>query len=233
MNEHIRDKEEEIRKLSQKLIGRAKRSARKTNYLSLFLSFAAAAWLAFSLVQVNNLEERKLALSEEINELKKIQGDLLNDLGWNKEQIETSKIETKDIQDSLQASSARREAAAQSTPQLRKNITIQVFSRDIDRNIVASSLRELGFRVEIEPPNPEIRKKKETNAIWFGPLVQIDQVKLVAYTLIRAGVKLQVIEPFQQPRGRNRVIQVGSQVGGIMRSMPFSVNEIKKADSFG
>ncbi|MFX0198566.1 MAG: hypothetical protein ACFFCW_20795 [Candidatus Hodarchaeota archaeon] len=233
MNEHIRDKEEEIRKLSQEFIGRARRSTRTTSYLSLFLSLAAAAWLAFSLVQVNNLEERKLALSEEINELKKIQVDLLNDLGWNKEQIKTSKIETRDIQASLQASSARREAAVQSKPQLRENITIQVFSRDIDRNIVASSLRELGFRVEIKPPNPEIKRKTKTNAIWFGPFVQIDQVKLVAYTLIRAGVKLQVIEPFQQPRGRNRVIQIGSQVGGIMRSTPFSVNEIQTADSFG
>lgn len=232
MQQSSEDRQQEIKRLSKELSERTRRATRISVLVSILLSVIAATWLVFSFLAVASLEKRKQALSEDIKELRNLQDDLLNDLGWSRERLDSSTTLADDVRASLQASDARRTAAAQSSPGARERTTITVFSRDVDRDIVANSLRELGFRVDIGSPNPAIRPATETNAIWFGPEVGIDQVKLVAYTLIMAGVELRVIEPFQRPRGRDRVMQVGSQVGGLMRPLPFSIEEIQAADTF-
>jgi len=70
-----------------------------------------------------------------------------------------------------------------------------IFSRDefftlqLDRIIVEDALRELKFNYITGESELSI----STNAIWFGNDVPIEDVKLVAYTLIRAGVEIKAI----------------------------------------
>jgi len=71
-----------------------------------------------------------------------------------------------------------------------------------------------------------------TNAIWFGEDIDIDSVKLVAYTLIRAGIEIKVINPFQSPReNKSNLIQVGSWTKFIDYPA-LTIQQIQKTESF-
>jgi len=144
---------------------------------------------------------------------------------------------------SLEAQNAAKELEKSLTKEdkkRRKNITIQYFPKNLDKevniNIVVPSLMDYGFQV---------MKKKAivtwvpTNSIWFGTNVKIEDVKLVAYTLISAGVKIKYILPFQISKVRkNFLIQIGAQSIKIdgeesVQSQPvLTVEEIKKTIVF-
>ena len=69
-------------------------------------------------------------------------------------------------------------------------------------------MQNLGF--DLEPKKPKVLDIP-TNSIWFGEKVNIDDIKVVAYTLIRAGIQIQAIEYFKQPSGsKASLIQVGA-----------------------
>ena len=53
---------------------------------------------------------------------------------------------------------------------------------------------DLGFRLQYLVPGGEAKNSLSTNAIWFGSNVNVEDVKLVAYTLIRAGIKIKTIK---------------------------------------
>lgn len=133
------------------------------------------------------------------------------------------------IEQSLEANQLRTLISTSTDPDSRQKITVQYFPKDVDRQIVERSLRELGFELTSGQPN---LKNVPTNAIWFGSEVPIDDVKLVAYTLIRAGVDIKIIRPFRNPGGsKARLIQVGSDAQ-YQSSSPLSVNEIQQAENF-
>jgi hypothetical protein len=90
--------------------------------------------------------------------------------------------------------------------------TIEYYPKDIDHDpiIVSSRLRGLGFVVVEKPAKVQ---EVPTNAIWFGIEVPIEDVKLVALTLIRAGVALKTIKPFirsEQEADWAKLIQIGA-----------------------
>ena len=90
--------------------------------------------------------------------------------------------------------------------------TIEYFPKDIDHDpeVVRKNLESLGFQVDLKSPNVQ---GMPTNAIWFGHDVPISVVKLVALTLVRAGVALQTIKPFVHSDNESewaRLIQIGS-----------------------
>lgn len=129
---------------------------------------------------------------------------------------------------SLKAEQLRTQISESTKPDSRENITVQYFPKDVDRQIVEKSLRELGFNLISGRPNLKI----PTNAIWFGSEVPIEDVKLVAFTLIRAGVEIKVIRPFRNPGGsKARLIQVGSDAQYVS-SPPLSPDEIQRAENF-
>lgn len=112
----------------------------------------------------------------------------------------------------------------------RQSVTVQYFPKDVDPDIVQSTLKKLGFNFKVSKPNIS---NIPTNAIWFGSNVNIEDVKLVAYTLIRAGVQIKTIKPFKgnpaEPRAS--LIQVGAD-GDYVNSLALSVSEIHNATEF-
>jgi hypothetical protein len=111
----------------------------------------------------------------------------------------------------------------------RSTITVEYFPKDIDSVVVKSTLETLGF-------NSKIGKAKNplsTNAIWFGSNVNIEDVKLVAYTLIRAGIQIKTIRPFRDDssNAHTSLIQVGTDRNYENKS-PLSVNKILKTSEF-
>lgn len=122
----------------------------------------------------------------------------------------------------------RTQAAGSAGSSSRQQVTVRYFPKDVDRRIVEAALRELGFNLTRGQANlPDL----PTNAIWFGDDVSIEDVKLVAYTLIRAGVEIKAIRPFRNPDGKSRQIQVGSDEDYLSRE-PLSVEEIEQAQRF-
>lgn len=93
---------------------------------------------------------------------------------------------------------------------------------------VKSALLGLDFKfTEGEPGIPDVG----TNAIFFGDKVPIEDVKLVALTLIRAGVEIKYIRPFKNSTGRSLLIQVGAGTAYVSKP-PLSVEAITDAKNF-
>lgn len=112
----------------------------------------------------------------------------------------------------------------------RKLVTVQYFPKNVDPEVIRLTLEQLGFNLQIKQPKV---LDIPTNALWFGSNVNLEDVKLVAYTLIRAGVKIKTIKPFRGNPGEPwaSLIQVGAD-GDYVNSPVLSVDEIRQATRF-
>jgi hypothetical protein len=104
---------------------------------------------------------------------------------------------------------------------------ILYYFKDVDANIVSSEFEKLGFKSQENPSNFPDRK---TNAIWFDRDVPIDDVKLVACALIRAGLKIQTIKPFRSDE-KPDTIEVGTDPDYI-NAPALAVETILKSTKF-
>lgn len=147
----------------------------------------------------------------------------LSSFGWLNP--ETAKID--DIEESIKANEYRNILSELDSVK-QKDITVQYFPKNVDGDKVIKAIEELGYKVEIG--NTQIRDV-ETNAIWFGSNVKTDDVKLVALTLVRAGVKIKVIRPFRSSGQRNNLIQIGADALYENKNS-LTVNEIVKTSKF-
>lgn len=87
----------------------------------------------------------------------------------------------------------------------RKDITVRVYMRNLTDKKIKSTVESLGFNVEVI----ESLRADQINAIWFDKdLENKEDVKIIAYSLVKAGVKLQKIEFFRAPK--NNTIEIGS-----------------------
>jgi predicted RecA/RadA family phage recombinase len=111
------------------------------------------------------------------------------------------------IKESIEANRDREKLLAEASIKHR-NITVQYFPKAVDGQIVSNRLKQAGFNVLVmaRPVND-----LPTNAIWAGDAVTVEDVKLVALTLIRAGVQLRAIKRSRPRRQLETVIQVGTE----------------------
>ena len=164
--------------------------------------------------------------------------DRLNDVfelinfGWSKTRIKeifSGTQMSRDIQTSKEADLERTKLASIAPKENRVRAIIQYFPKNVDKEIVEKSLKELGFNLISGHPN---LPHTPTNAIWFGKNIDIDSVKLVAYTLIRAGIEIKVISPFLSPGGKkSNLIQVGSWTEFIDYPT-LTIQQIQKTEAF-
>ncbi len=158
------------------------------------------------------LEKKKEELKQ-VEEKKKIYEaaipNALKDFGWLSERVPQKGVDTISIvEQSFQANKELQRAISTSSKESREAITIQYFPKDVDQKKVEDALQELGFTLEKKLP---LVRDVPTNAIWFGEKVKLDDVKLVAYTLTRAGVQIRGIEHFRASSGpKALLIQVGA-----------------------
>jgi hypothetical protein len=101
----------------------------------------------------------------------------------------------------------------------RPGITVRYYPKDfeLDLNdkIVVPKLDSYGFRLE----RGVAKNKSHTNAIWAGGKVPLNDVRLVALTLIAAGVEIKCIRPFQVGGSANaRLIEIGADPALTERS---------------
>lgn len=215
-----------------------RRSARISYVVAALVWVAAALWLGFVIMRVSALEGRREALVRDSVRLTQLVGSLhaqrdslLAGQGWSPERLRAG-VGAGDVLSAARASSIRSEVAAASDPTARRSVTIQLFSRDVDRTTVESALRELGFRVDRRVSNPAIPTAERTNAVWCTADVPLADMKLVLLTLARAGVDITHVQPLRRAPARSRTIQVGSSLRPTPRTTPYSVEEIQSSTSF-
>ena len=109
-----------------------------------------------------------------------------------------------------------------------KNVDVQYFPKNVDGTKIISALKEQGFTLKIG--NSQVTEIP-TNSIWYGSNVKIEDAKLVALTLIRAGIKIRLISIFLDKENRKNLIQVGAHPG-FESAKPITVDEIVRAHEF-
>ena len=172
---------------------------------------------------INGLIELLKDFRRETNEYFVSLSSKLSSFGW----LKPEEARTEDIEESMKANEYRSILLDLDSSKL-KNITVQYFPKNVDGDKVTKAFEELGYKVEIG--NTQVNNV-ESNSIWFGSNVKIEDVKLVALTLIRAGVKIKVIRPFKNSGTRKNLIQVGADALYQNRNA-LTVNEIVQASNF-
>ncbi|MBW4445165.1 MAG: TIR domain-containing protein [Plectolyngbya sp. WJT66-NPBG17] len=89
-------------------------------------------------------------------------------------------------------------------------VTIEYYPKDIDPKTVRDAFTKLGFNLDIK--KPEVTDVP-INVIFYGENVEQEDVKLVAYALIRAGAEIKYIQPFRGDYAKRKpsIIQVGAE----------------------
>jgi hypothetical protein len=156
---------------------------------------------------------------------------LLAQFGWNDEKLTTAAANQYAVSQSLYANQALQQAVPRAGRDKRKAVIVEYFPKNVDENKVEAALTELGFTLR-KPA--AIVQRIPTNAIWFGSPVDIEDVKLVALTLIRAGVQIRSIKPIQDYLVNKKdlpLIQVGAD-SSVVDDPPLTVEAIRAASRF-
>lgn len=120
--------------------------------------------------------------------------------------------------------------AQEGIERIRRNaVTIQYFSNDqAGYKDIGSQLRKLGFNVTQKGSKLD----RPINSIWFGEGVHIDDIKLIATTLLNANVGLKSIRPLKNPSGvRANLVQIGSDASKV-DSPSLTAQQISEANEF-
>lgn len=180
-------------------------------------------------IRLQNLVFENRALEEKKVQLEK---ELMSTYGLSVDNIRS--ISTNEVlEKSLSANEALKKIVSRYSPA--SNTVIRYYQRTIDEKRVALELQALGYRFD-EKPAAEYMSRRETNAIWYGADVPLEDIKIVSLALLRAGVPIKGIRPYRrsltdQSYKRN-MIEVGASVD-LEEKEVLSVNEVEKAETFG
>lgn len=79
---------------------------------------------------------------------------------------------------------------------------------------------------------PAVSNDDPTNALFFGDLVTMEQIRYVAYTVMGRGVQLRVIRPFERVVGKKRrLIQIGAEPSAVDWT-PWTVELLERTETF-
>lgn len=97
----------------------------------------------------------------------------------------------------------------------KKDIEVYYYNKTIDEKKIVVGLEALGYRFKTAPAS-RYMDKKQTNAIWFGSDVPLNDVKVVALALMRAGIQIKAIRPYKKsiadPEYKSIRIEVGASI---------------------
>lgn len=239
-------REYDIKEVVSEIARRERRAFWRSWVYSGIALLAAVLWLSYTVYKTNQLGNEAAKLTAQIGENQIVLDQQRKEIGENKELLDKLKTLTikgfggdasaqapvgnEQIQQSLAADSARQEIVSDTTNERRHGVQVQYFLKNADQHQkLESALRELGFQLDIKNPINDL----PTNAIWFGRLVNADDAKLTAFTLIRAGVEIKEIRRFKlgSPRADSSLIQVGSDPS-LLNTRPLTVEEIDRKTQF-
>jgi hypothetical protein len=192
--------------------------------------------------EIQLLEEKKqnelnkldsLATEYKALDLKKkdLQKELMNKKGLPSDSIQSASANGL-LEKSISADDAIKSIVSNYKPS--SNVSIAYYAKTVDEKEVAIELETLGYH--FAPKQATVNMgQKATNAIWFGVDVPIDDLKIVALALLRAGVPIKGIRSFKSnARSSNykrNIIEVGASVD--LEALPIlTVDQVKNASQF-
>lgn len=219
-----------------RILNKEKSSKRKLQFLAgaliVIILFAIGLSLKSRIVEAMN---EKTQLKNEKDSLISVsKGDsieILNNsierFGISKEQIQrftkNDYIRIEEINKQIEILSGKKDTS----------FTIVYFPKLSDQDKALISLKEIGYTLEIKQPK-EYMANSATNSIWLGSYgnEKIENIKLIALYLMRAGVKIKAIRLFQYPDGpKAKIIQVGADKS-VLYYADWTMNDIIKAKRF-
>ena len=109
------------------------------------------------------------------------------------------------------------------------SVIVEYFPKDVDHGVVEKALRKLDYQLILLPT---IVVDVPTNSIWFGSEVNIEEVKLIAESLINAGVEIKAIRPFsKKAKFSDLLIQVGADPE-VKNRPSLTLEEVRSKTSF-
>jgi hypothetical protein len=183
--------------------------------------------------QVEQLKFEALQFENKSLEKKKVQleAELMTTYGLSIDSI-TSLSTSEVLEISVSANDAIKNLVKTYSPN--KNVTIRYYKKTIDEKRVALELEALGYNFKERPPS-KYMSMKETIAIWFGAGVPVEDTKIVALSLIRAGIPIKGIRPYRSsisnPNYKRNIIEVGASVD-LEKKPVLTVDYVRNAKEF-
>jgi hypothetical protein len=245
------EEEARLKELIERSERKEKSVLRKTVlYTLLPIAFAGAlllvVWFIVSqkqtqLVALN--EELRRGASELAEKREKVEAldRLLQDYGWLPGKL-GGNLDPELVGRSVLANDELLQLAATGDPCRRGAIEVRYFPKIVDptlnvvvnRQKVDNALKALGFKPSMRPP---ILGDTPTNLIRYGPGVDLNDVKLVAYVFMRAGVRIKGIYRFTQGDSAkidtsSLIIVAGNNVPQVLNGKSWTVEQVRDAQSF-
>lgn len=211
-----------------KNLSRQSTRLRTTGLLLLFLSF-----VALIIITTNQLGRIWDAKNEHLSDEKQI-----DSLRMSRDSIRVEVIQAKgyDIEKRRDMLSEGLKANDLIPKMLKSHkidtsLTIKYYRKSLDQQKIWLSLQELGYKKLIEAESTKASLlDDETNTIVVGNDVQVDDIKLIALTLIRAGFKVEHIYISQRNAQQKKIVQIIS-TSSPNAVIPISLEKIEKAKS--
>ena len=197
----MEDQNIQLEQLVSRVAENHKRTFRRSMIFSVLALLAGAVWLFYSFNQVRKLDLKSDQLAREITikgeelkqEEKKLQEAQVALSAINpflkkyvlKEKWTADNINSNLVKQSLEANQEIQTVLSRDVG--RRGYTVDYFKKDSDPEKVEAALKEFGFKFETKAPH---RPNDPTDVVAFGEKVSPEDAKLVAYTLVRAGVEV-------------------------------------------
>lgn len=199
-------------------------------------------WLAYSIAEVGKLQKTSEDLtqqiadknkeleeeSEKVKEAKRILdviNPMLNKYGVLKE-VTIENLNSDLVKQSLEANQEIQKTSANDNKK-REKLTVLYYLKDVDAGKVEAALKEVGFSVKIAAP---IRPDLPSNLIAFGNDVGLEDAKLAAYVLMRAGVQ---IKDFCKTSAASRTFFIQVLGADSLMSKPaLTIEQVRNKTSF-
>ena len=106
---------------------------------------------------------------------------------------------------------------------------IRYYTKKTDRGKIDITLRKCGFRA-LYVFNSNFNDSIPTNTITYSSGVSDDDIKLIAYSLLRVGIDIKAIEPYSkesESNGKTNTIEISGN-DSYLETRSWTMRELKK-----
>lgn len=171
--------------------------------------------------EIEILNQRKEVLLNETSKRLNISTDSIEKLSTNPS-----------IEKGAKATKALKDISKNHVPS--SSITIWYYMKSQNQKKILNALGETGYILEAKDSKNKVNNY-ESNALWFGAKVPLDDVKIVALALVAAGVELKGIRLYEasdkNPEYKANIIEIGCDAN-LIKLKALSTIEIKNAQGF-
>lgn len=168
--------------------------------------------------------EQQLAKFDPDNETKTQQLKSLIDYGWT--------IENPVFESSFAAATERIALIASREDKSNQRVEVHNLPPFVDREKISLSLEELGFVVADSSEEEDEESNPQRNVLYYGARVKDENIKVIALSLMKAGVQIRRLKPFKKVTKKNkRTVKLDWKKNFAKRS-PITVEKIMSTVKF-